>query len=245
MIGAHLSRRQVLLTSLLCGTSLAASAAMARMGGGAGIPWVAGTAPYPRGFDGARFFTPAEYECVEALVSRLIPADDLGPGAREAGAADFIDNQLAGSFGRGERWYMQGPFADGLKTQGYQAEHAPAELYRAAIAALDEHCRRNFDGSVFAELDGGEQDAILTQIEKEELELSEVSAAAFFALLQENTIEGFFSDPIYGGNRDMIGWKLVGFPGVRYNYRDYLDHDGEKISIEPAGLMGRPRWNID
>ena len=241
MTGAHPSRRQILLASLLCGTSLAASAAAARTG----IPWIAGTAPYPRGFDGARFLTPTEHACIEALVSRLIPTDGLGPGAREAGVAGFIDNQLAGSFGRGERWYMQGPFADGLETQGYQGERSPAELYRAAIAALDEHCRQNFDGSVFAELGEDEQDAILTQIEDEELEFDDVSGAAFFALLQENTIEGFFSDPVYGGNRDMIGWKLVGFPGARYDYRDYLDHDGERIAIEPVGLMGRPAWNID
>ena len=210
-----------------------------------GIPWIAGTAPYPRGFDGARSFTSSEHACVEALAGRLIPTDDLGPGAREAGVADFIDNQLAGSFGRGERWYMQGPFADGLETQGYQGERPPAELYRAAIAALDEHCRQIFDGSTFAELDADEQDAILTRIEDGELEFDGVTAAAFFALLQENTIEGFFSDPIYGGNRDMIGWKLVGFPGVRYDYRDYLDHDGERIAIEPVGLMGRPGWNTD
>lgn len=218
---------------------------MAGIGAHTGIPWIAGTAPYPRGFDGARFFTPSEHACVEALVSRLIPADDLGPGAREAGVADFIDNQLAGSFGRGERWYMQGPFADGLATQGYQGQHPPAGLYRAALAALDEHCRQNFGGSIFTELDPDRQDAILTQIEDEELEFEDVSAAAFFALLLENTVEGFFSDPIYGGNRDMIGWTLVGFPGVRYDYRDYLDHDGERIAIEPVGLMGRPAWNID
>ena len=180
---------------------------------------------------------------MDALVARLIPADDLGPGAREAGVADFIDNQLAGPFGRGERWYMQGPFAEGLETQGYQSERPPAELYRAALAAVDEHCRQHFGGSVFAELDAPDQDAMLTQMEDEELEFGDVPAAAFFALLRENTIEGFFSDPIYGGNRDMIGWNLVGFPGTRYDYRDYLDHNGEKITIEPVGLMGRPSWN--
>ena len=241
MADGHVSRRHILLTSLLGGTSLVASAAMARTG----IPWVPGTAPYIRGFDGARFFTPAERACVEAMVARLIPSDDLGPGAREAGVADFIDNQLAGSYGRGERWYMKGPFADGLETQGYQDERPPAGLYRAAVAALDEHCRERFDGRVFAQLTEDEQDALLTRIDDEELEFEDVPAAAFFALLQENAMEGFFCDPVHGGNRDMVGWKLIGFPGVRYDYRDYLDHDGERLSIEPVGLMGRPAWNVD
>lgn len=182
---------------------------------------------------------------MDALVARLIPTDDLGPGAREAGVVDFIDNQLAGSFGRGERWYMKGPFAVGLKTQGYQAEHPPAGLYRAAIAALDDHCRERFDGRAFAELDEEDQDALLGQLEDEELEFEGVSATAFFEMLQANTVEGFFCDPIYGGNRDMVGWRLVGFPGARYDYRDYLDHDGEPISIEPVGLAGRAAWNVD
>jgi gluconate 2-dehydrogenase gamma chain len=209
------------------------------------IPWIAGTSPAPRGFDGQRFFTAAERRCVDALVARLIPADELGPGAREAGVVDFIDDQLAGPFGRGERWYMMGPFADGLETQGYQSEQPPAGLYRAALAELDAHCRAHFQDRLFADLSEAEQDAILGRIEDEDLEFAGVSASAFFALLQEATIEGFFCDPVHGGNRDMIGWRLVGFPGARYDYRDYLNHNGAAISIEPVGLSGRAAWNVD
>lgn len=245
MARAQITRRRLLATSLLGGGSLFVSEALAKTLLGAGIPWTPGTSPVPQGFDGRRFFTDAERRCVDALVARLIPADDLGPGAREAGVVDFIDNQLAGSYGRGERWYMKGPFADGLETQGYQGEHPPAGLYRAALDALDAHCRGKLDGRVFAELSEDEQDAVIKQIEDEELELGGVSATAFFDMLQDNTIEGFFSDPIYGGNRDMIGWRLVGFPGARYDYRDYLDHDGAKIPIEPVGLTGRAAWNVD
>ena len=244
MVSSRFSRRQILTASLLCGGSIFASSAVA-WNLQRGIPWISGTSPSPRGFDGARFFTAAERRCMDALVGRLIPTDDLGPGAREAGVVDFIDNQLAGSFGRGERWYMKGPFADGLKTQGYQGEHPPAGLYRTAIAALDDHCRERFEGRTFAELQEDDQDAILSEIEDEELDFDGVSAAAFFAMLQDNTVEGFFCDPIYGGNRDMVGWRLVGFPGARYDYRDYLDHNGEPISIEPVGLTGRAAWNVD
>lgn len=241
---SRFSRRRILAGSLLAGTSFVVTAAIARTLQGE-IPWIPGSAPMPPRFAGARFFTETERRCVDALVARLIPADDLGPGAREAGVVDFIDDQLAGSFGRGERWYMQGPFGDGLSTQGYQSEHPPAGLYRAAVAALDAHCRRSFGDRAFAELAEDEQDALIRQMEDEELELEGVSAAAFFGMLQDNTIEGFFCDPVYGGNRDMVGWKLVGFPGVRYDYRDYLDHDGARIDIEPVGLAGRAAWNVD
>lgn len=230
--------------SLLGGASLMVPSAWARYGFD-GIPWVAGTSPAPRGFDGARFLTDTERRCVDALVARLIPTDELGPGAREAGVVDFIDNQLAGSYGRGERWYMRGPFAEGLETQGYQSEHPPAGLYRAAIAALNVHCRQTYDDRPFAELSEDQQDAILEQMETGELEFAEVSATAFFGLLHDSTIEGFFCDPVYGGNRNMVGWKLVGFPGARYDYRDYLDHNGAEISIAPVGLTGRAQWNVD
>jgi len=245
MTGARVSRRQILTISLVAGGSLLAENAASQRILGGSIPWIPGTSPVPDRFDGARFLTADERRCVDALVGRLIPADDLGPGAREAGVVDFIDSQLAGPFGRGERWYMKGPFADGLKTQGYQSEYPPAQLYRAAIAALDGHCRERFDGRVFAELGEAEQDAVLRQLDEEELDFDGVSAGAFFDMLQDNTVEGFFCDPIYGGNRDMVGWRLVGFPGARYDYRDYLDHDGTAISIEPVGLSGRPAWNVD
>ena len=238
------SRRKFLTAALLGGVAIHIPGARAEMRG-AGIPWIAGTSPAPRTHDGARFFAPSELRCVEALVARLIPSDETGPGAREAGVADFIDNQLAGSFGRGERWYMRGPFGDGLETQGYQSELPPAALYRLAIAELDAHSRRTHDDRAFAELTDDEQDLLLTELEDGRLALEGVDPKAFFELLMENAIEGFFCDPIYGGNRDMTGWKLVGFPGVRYDYRDYLDHDGAEVLLDPVGLAGRPAWNLD
>lgn len=187
------------------------------------------------------FFTAAERACVRAISARLIPSDDTGPGANEADVVTFIDRQLAGFYGRGERWYMKGPFHEGTDEQGYQFENPPAGLYRKALAALDEHCRAAHAGA-FADLDATLQDNILAAMEEGNLEFENVSASAFFDLVLDNTIEGFFSDPIYGGNRDMAGWRLVGFPGARYDYRDYLDHDGKRLDIPPVGLAGRPEW---
>lgn len=237
----RISRRSFIIQALLGCSALACSGAFARTIQGQ-IPWLPSHADAPAVSLG-RFFTADERRCVDAIVTRLIPSDETGPGAREAHVTEFIDHQLAGFYGRGQRWYMQGPFSEGTDEQGYQSQYPPAELYRRAITALDGYCRNRFDGRRFAELSAEEQDTILGAMEESEIELEDVPASLFFGLVLENAIEGFFCDPIYGGNRDMTGWKLVGFPGARYDYRDYLDHNGARIAIEPVGLMGRPAWN--
>jgi gluconate 2-dehydrogenase gamma chain len=182
-------------------------------------------------------------EFVESAVARLIPEDELGPGAREAGVPFFLDRQLAGTYGRAERWYMQGPWPKGTKSQGYQTRFTPAQLYRAAIKAIDDHCRSSFQGKAFAKLSAGQQDQVLQELEQGKLKLQNVPGDAFFELLLQNTIEGFFCDPIHGGNRDMVGWKLIGFPGARYDYRPYVTKHNQKLELAPVSIAGRPDWN--
>lgn len=197
--------------------------------------------PQPAVLHGYLYFDADEARFVEAAVARLIPADALGPGALEAGCALFIDRQLAGPYGRAERWYMLGPWPKGSEQQGYQSRTAPAPTYRAAIRALDAHCTRAH-GRPFRALEAAQQDQLLGAMEKGELALDGADAKAFFALLLQNTVEGFFADPIYGGNRDMVGWKLIGFPGARYDYRDYVARHNERVPLPPVGLLGRAAW---
>ncbi|HEY2863880.1 MAG TPA: gluconate 2-dehydrogenase subunit 3 family protein [Casimicrobiaceae bacterium] len=184
------------------------------------------------------YFTQPEIAFIDAAVSRLIPADDLGPGAKEAGVTFFIDQQMAGPFGRGETWYMLGPFKDGTEQQGYQLKLTPAQLYRVGIKAADDYCRRTFKKAFF-ELGAGDQDKILHGFEKGEIDLGGAPAKEFFAMLWQNTGEGFFADPIYGGNRDFAGWKLVGFPGPRYNYVNEIEQYGKPYTLPTVGLAGR------
>src|SRR5579862_7508187 len=174
------------------------------------------------------YFTPVEFTWVEAAVARLIPRDDLGPGAKEAGVATFIDRQLAGPYGRAETWYMQGPWKEGTEQQGYQLKLTPSALYRAGIADVDAHSRSTSQGKAFVALDAGSQDALLHALEDGKVELAHVPAKAFFAMLLQNTIEGFLADPMYHGNRNFIGWKLIGFPGPRYNYVDEIEQHGRR-----------------
>ena len=67
-------------------------------------------------------------------------------------------------------------------------------------------------------------------------------ARMLFAAIYANTVEGYFADPIYGGNRDMVGWKLVGFPGTRYDYRDVMQKPNQTYTLPPVALQGRPAW---
>jgi gluconate 2-dehydrogenase gamma chain len=181
---------------------------------------------------------------VEAIVDRLIPADDLGPGGKGAGCAVFIDRQLMGPFGTHEWLYMQGPFpGNPLPTQGIQSPFTPRQQYRLGLAALAEHCRAQFGGRTFLQLAAAEQDNVLTGLEKGDIHLTGFNGQMLFNTILANTMEGFFADPIYGGNKDMVGWKLVGFPGTRYDFRDVIANPNRPYARPPVSLQGRPDWN--
>ena len=238
----RLSRRRLLTAGAFIGAVPVVTAATL---GGADVPFKEGQANAPLAVDtgpGWTWFTEAEAAFVTAAVARLIPADDLGPGAVEAGVPTFIDRQLAGPYGRGERWYMHGPWSPGLPTQGWQTRLSPAGLYRAAIKAIDAAVMRESRGGSFARLAANDQDAFLQRLEKGEVTLAGVDAKAFFAQLLQNTLEGFWSDPLYGGNKDMAGWKLIGFPGARYDNTEYVAKHGEKYPLPPVGINGRVEW---
>ena len=190
------------------------------------------------------FFSADEGAAIEAIVDRLIPADELGPGGKDAGCAVFIDRQIAGPYGRNEGMYMQGPFpSNPLPTQGFQSPVTFAEAYRRGLAGLAAHVARNFGGRKVQQLSGEELDRLLTSMEKREINTPEFNASSFFNLVHNNTMEGFFADPIYGGNKDMVGWKLLGFPGTRYDYRDVIARPNTRYALPPVSLVGRPEWN--
>jgi gluconate 2-dehydrogenase gamma chain len=202
------------------------------------LPACERTAPRPARIAGT-FFSADEYRFVEAATARLIPGNREDPGAIEADIPLFIDLQLGGPYGRADRWYMEGPWAAGTAQQGYQLKQTPAELYRIAIAGIDAYCRRQYSGRAFAELAADRQDEILRNLEAGKIELGDVPAQAFFSVLWQNTQEGFLADPMYGGNRGFAGWKLIGFPGPRYNYVEEITQYGKPYPLPPVGILGR------
>lgn len=179
------------------------------------------------------FFNPEEASFIEAAVARLIPADDKSPGAIEAGVPNYIDKQLNGAWGAGERLYRGGPWQAGTPSQGYQLPFTPAELYRTALGAINSELKTK---TPFANMPAAEQDAYLHSLESGGKNLGGVPSNVFFATLWECTVEGFFSDPVYGGNRDMVAWRMIGFPGAYASYYDLVDQHGIKLDQPPTSL---------
>jgi gluconate 2-dehydrogenase gamma chain len=164
-----------------------------------------------------RFFTTAEARVVQAACDRIFPSDATGPGATEAGVVVYIDRQLAGPYGHDKYRYTKPPFVVSLPEHGYQGEENPREIYRAGIQTLGN----------FADLSPTERDQRLRAIER----------TTFFRLLRQHTIEGMFSDPLHGGNANMIGWQLIGYPGPVMNYRDEIDKSqGQAWRRKPVSL---------
>lgn len=215
---------------------------------------------------GLQFFTLEQAEIVQDMANRIYPSDENGPGAPEAGVVYFIDRQMNQDWGQGERWYTEPPFAgidppepfegdpeepeeddvevewaeeDPADTQGWQYALTPAEAYTHAITAVEEYCETEY-GSSFVDLEGEQQDAVIQALEDDAVDTFEgIDPSGFFTLLRANTLEGMFSDPMYGGNQDMIGWRLKNFPGTPGalgSYRQVID-EGEYIAVdEPRSI---------
>jgi gluconate 2-dehydrogenase gamma chain len=248
-----MDRRRFLIGSAVAGvagTGIAAAMHDGELGGPpqtfrGEVPWQEGAADAPPAVsgEGYAFFTPAEQTFIEAAVARLIPNDPVGPGAIEAGVPFFLDRQLAGLYGHGAHFFLGGPWAKGTPEQGYQSRFNPAQLYRAAIAAIERSVGSSFGGATFAKLSPRDQDSTLKAIERGDGQLDGgVDGRAFFAMFLQNVKEGYFSDPIYGGNRNMGAWKMIGFPGARYDYKEWVSRHGEPVPFAPVGLKGRPAW---
>ena len=187
------------------------------------------------------YFSAEEGAAVEALVDRIIPPDPSTPGGKGAGCAVYIDRQLAGPYGSSAHLYMQPPFIKGMPQQGPQSPDPPAAVYRKALAALDKYCRAE-GGQPFALLSVERQDQLLGGLEAGQIQLEGADGKLFFETLLKNTQEGFLADPIYGGNKEMCGWKMIGYPGAHYDYRDWVGRHNERYSHPPVSFAGRPEW---
>jgi gluconate 2-dehydrogenase gamma chain len=182
------------------------------------------------------FFNREEAQFIEAAVARLIPKDQHA-GAIEAGVPNYLDQQLGGAWGAGERLYMSGPWQPTRPGLGYQLPLKPGELFHTAIKAIN--AELNKSGQAFWEMSPDQQDEYLHKLEADGVDLNGIPSGIFFSQLLEMTIEGFFSDPVYGGNKDMVGWKMIGFPGAYATYYDLIDKHGIKIEREPVSLGQR------
>jgi gluconate 2-dehydrogenase gamma chain len=180
--------------------------------------------------------TETEHAFFAAAADALIPADDLSPSGSQCGVAVFIDRQLAGAYGSGARLYRDGPFAKAKPELGYQLPLTPREFFRAGIAAANDWSRKTY-GKEFDRLADADREAALKAMEAGKAEFAGLSSRMFFEALLQISMEGFFADPIYGGNRDMAAWKMVGYPGLPATYReDIKKYFGKKYDKAPRSI---------
>jgi gluconate 2-dehydrogenase gamma chain len=189
------------------------------------------------------FFKQQEVGFITAAVERLIPSDENGPGAIEAGVPSYIDKQIGGAWGAGERLYRSGPWHEGAPTQGYQLPYTPAELFRHALRGIETDLNKR-GSKPFNKLDAQAQDTYLKLLEKGGIDLDGVPSKVFFQSLLDLTIEGYFSDPVYGGNKDMVSWKMIGFPGAYATYYTTVDQHGMNFTRAPMSLAENGRGMI-
>jgi gluconate 2-dehydrogenase gamma chain len=148
------------------------------------------THPHQLGRSHGTWLNADESATIAAFTERLMPGAPGKPGATDAGVLNYIDLALAGAY------------AD-LR-----------DFYRRGIAALDAHCRKTHN-EPFVRLGAAKQDEVIAALEQGKATgFTWPSAQAFFNTLRTHTIEGMFADPVYGGNKDFAGWRLVGFPGA-------------------------------
>ncbi|RKN70128.1 gluconate 2-dehydrogenase subunit 3 family protein [Paenibacillus ginsengarvi] len=204
-------------------------------GNNTATPPPAETKPVQNFNEATMFFNQEQLQITEAAAERIFPKDDLGPGAAELGVAFYIDHQLAGQFGNNVREYRMGPFGPSEATQGdYQSIPRHAVFTMGLQAIQDESQKKHQKG--FAELTDEEKDTILTSLQKGEIQVvTGVTGQSFFNLLRSMTIEGAYCDPVYGGNKNMMGWKMRQYPGNQMSYTDIMEKD-EFIVMEPRSL---------
>jgi len=196
----------------------------------------ASVAPTPPDAEPLLTLTATEHAFIVAAVDTLIPADELSPSGSACGVAIFIDRQLGGAYGMGARLYRQGPFPKAKPELGYQLSLNPREFFRAGIESANAWARKTY-GKDFDRLSEADREAALKAMEDDKAPFPGFSSRMFFDALLQIAMEGFFADPIYGGNRDMSGWKMVGYPGLPATYREEIkSYFGKRYDKPPRSI---------
>jgi gluconate 2-dehydrogenase gamma chain len=228
--------RRDFLKGAVAGGAAAASTTIAMEPAAAQTPVQAAPAAAPAPVTYA-FLNLEEAAFVEALVDHMIPADELTPKGTDLGLNIYIDRALAGSWGKGDRLYMQGPWKTGVPSQGYQLPLLPSQLYRAGIAATNAYCRKTY-GKPFDKLDEAQHEAVLVGLSTGKITFADgPPVRVFWTTVYQTVMEGMFSDPIYGGNRNKAGWRMIGFPGaLAFNRENVEKYRGKKFPVDPIGI---------
>lgn len=174
-----------------------------------------------------------DFVVLEQATERILPEGPSGPGAIELGVPYFIDKQMGGIWGINGTDYRQGPFtiADPPVDQSTLTR---GQIMVVGLRKMSEESQKRFDVT-FDKATEDQQIEIMQDFEASKIKLRGVSSAGFFGLLRELTMEGAYSDPLYGGNRNMAGWKMQEFPGAVPSYADVIETE-EFVKKAPISL---------
>ena len=174
--------------------------------------------------------TESEAAFFTAAADTIIPADELSPSGSQCGLVAFIDRQLASAWGGGAKMYRSGPFHQGTPEQGYQLALTPRDFFSSGIAAANTWSTKTY-GKTFDRLTPDQRTESLKAMEEGKAEFVDFDSKLFFQRLLAINIEGFFSDPIYGGNRNKASWRMLQFPGLPATYAGKFDEYRNKRYI--------------
>ena len=180
--------------------------------------------------------TATEQAFLSAVYDTIIPADALSPSGTDCGLVTYIDRQLAGAWGGGARMYRNGPFLQTKPEYGYQLPLTPREYFATGIKAANAWSTKTY-GKEFDRLSPADRTAALTAMEQGQVQFDGFDAKMFFEAVLQSAMEGFFADPIYGGNRNKVSWRMVGYPGLPATWAaKALEYRGKKVTIEPQSI---------
>ena len=186
-----ISRRDILRSAGIAGAAaITAPVANITSADAAPAPVVQAAASTSPRREASENLTATEADLLEAVVDRLIPSDQHGPGAKDARVTHYIDRALGGALASSKA------------------------AYSAGLASLDRYARSS-RGKPFLELSNTDRESMLIDVETGAATGFTGSSAQFFAMMLNHTRQGMFGDPYYGGNANFIGWDLIGYPGVR------------------------------
>ncbi len=234
MADQDVPRRDFLKGGALAATALTAGAlprpAEAQTGAGA----QGGSTPPPP--EPLLTLTADEAAFFSAVYDAIIPADNLSPSGTDCGCVTYIDRQLAGAWGNGAKLYRNGPFLPARPEHGYQLPLSPREYFAAGVKATNAWTVKTY-GKTLDRLSPADRSSALTAMESGQAQFDGLEAKPFFEALLQSAMEGFFADPMYGGNRNKVSWRMIGYPGLPATWGAKAEAlRGKKISIEPQSI---------
>src|SRR6267154_2472174 len=231
-----MAENEVQRRSFLKGAGAAAAAGAAGALGASAEAQAAQAAAAPAQAEPLLTLTADEAAFFSAAYDTIVPADKLSPSGTDCGLVTYIDRQLAGAWGGGARLYRNGPFFPPKPEHGYQLPLTPREFFASGIKSANAWSQKAH-GKTFDRLSPADRASALTAMETGTAPIEGFDAKQFFEALLQSAMEGFFADPMYGGNKNKVSWRMVGYPGLPATWAAKAEaYRGKKVSIEPQSI---------